>query len=413
VQDPSTSGGEITDFYFLNLDFTNDRITLFKRVDGSSSSINGTPVTLSADTWYYPEIHWGTDGTHEVYLYDIDENLVAEFTATDTTHGSGGVGFLTYVSSSDERHYWDHYILGQHSTDHSGGYGPDPFRRTYKEENGASVDLYENYEFFFNYDGIYQPDGSHYFSVGGFFNTYGIVEDYNVGSDSLTKDDVLADNAVDYVELDVQLTKPDGSSVPSSYKGGNNVLMERQDALSDYIFLNDTKWENWKDDELHNEYKRDQIRDEAINVGAISPSEKEDLWLAVAGVGLGFGSLFISGGTSGLVLTGAQHALGGYAILDQLMDEWDCGLSNDNATYDHDYIKLNPCNRVTNPFIGHIVSYRIDYSDLSEPLELTVTQTVHGNVDGVNTKTQRTWKYDIPGSGKMDPGNHSYDRTKG
>jgi hypothetical protein len=400
-------------YYWANIDFTNQTVYLFKNEKGDYTSIGNTgQINIQPDTWYYLTIRWGTEGEHEIYLYDKEENMVGELYAEDSEYTKGGIGFITYPGDSSEKFYWDYLLRGEPSDQHSGGWGAEKYPHRFKAENGPSADIYENYEYFFDYNGIYDPDGSHYFAVGGFFHHYGIVEDYS-DSQQLQPSDLLYNKGIDRVELNVELTQPDGTKPPSSYKGGNELLLNRVGNLTHYLYAGKSKWNNWVENDLHDKMSRDDVRDRAINEGLIDGGDNEDPWLDVVGLGLGAATIVFSGGVGSLASV-ASYALGGYSLMNNLTDEA-CGASDGNQKYYSDNIVLDPCDPAPNRlgFISYIATYRIDYSDLSEPLNLHVTQDVHSDDPATGPiLASREWNWEIPGSGKMQPGNHTFTRTQ-
>jgi len=251
----------LQDFYWVNLDFTNQKMYLFKRVDGDSTSLEGTSqISLEEDTWYYLDIYWGTDGTHEIYLYDVNENVVGELTATDSEFTSGGIGFLTYPETSSDKFYWDYFINGERGQNSVAGWGPEELasggRYDVADEGFGTYpgDPTEDYRFYVA-NGGYDPEEQHLrVTIGAVGKNF-----YNSDPQNPTpnKDSIFRWSHITDANYEIEVTKGNGDTIQNSSEivGDDQDLLVRPSNLT-YMMFSDSAsaWNDWKNKALVNRW---------------------------------------------------------------------------------------------------------------------------------------------------------------
>jgi hypothetical protein len=113
----TTAGGTRGDQYYATLDVPDDRLALTKVEGGSTftTSADTTDVTYSTGSWYQLEVDWASDDTHTLKILDDTGSQVGStITATDGTHGSGGVGVGNF-DGGGSTYYVDHARTGTFS----------------------------------------------------------------------------------------------------------------------------------------------------------------------------------------------------------------------------------------------------------------------------------------------------------
>ncbi|MFC4553481.1 MULTISPECIES: hypothetical protein [Halorussus] len=98
--------------YFVRVNFATDRLALYRYENETATKLaaNSTGFCLAEDTWFRIEIEWETNGEHTVKLYNDSEDLLSQFTATDSTWSTGGIGYDAYLSDGGTV-YFDHVLV--------------------------------------------------------------------------------------------------------------------------------------------------------------------------------------------------------------------------------------------------------------------------------------------------------------
>jgi hypothetical protein len=395
----------LQDFYWANIDFTNQKIHLFKRVDGKAVYIGGTPeIPISSDTWYYLDVHWGADGTHEIYLYDVNENVVGEFTETDTEFTSGGIGFISYPASSSEKFYWDYFINGKRGQNSVGGWGPEELvsggRYDVADEGFAGLpgDPTEDYRFFMSNSG-YQPDEQHIrFTIGAVGKNF-----YNDDPENSTpaKSSITPFFHITDANLEVEVTKANGDTIQNSSEivGDDQDLLVRPSNLTHVMFADsNSAWNDWEDEYWGTETSSKRIKEEAVDAGNIDPDLSRPGFFDT--LGLGWGALTLIYSPIGATYVSATLlSVSGLKWIKGMVQETDCGADYDRPNNLASTItgSYNFCDGV--PLAGYVASFDIDYSDVPEgqDLRLKITQDFVRSGDTYDeAKATAVWTADIP-----------------
>ena len=115
-----TNGAEETNFtygvqdhlnrYFVRIDPYKNDFDLYRYEAGNVIYIDGNSPDIQEDAWYRVEISWGVHGTHTLTLYDSSGTKLSQFSGSDSTWQSGGIGFDGYLSG-EETVYYDHVAI--------------------------------------------------------------------------------------------------------------------------------------------------------------------------------------------------------------------------------------------------------------------------------------------------------------
>lgn len=104
--------GNVDERYAITIDFVNDDVGLYYE-DGSTTSTlveDTTSCILTEDEWFRVEVDWRSDGTQTVCLNNDSEDCLVQFSGTDTSLTSGGIGFSAPLSSSGGTVHFDHVL---------------------------------------------------------------------------------------------------------------------------------------------------------------------------------------------------------------------------------------------------------------------------------------------------------------
>ena len=359
----------VEDYYALNVDFTNGRITLFKRNSGTWSSINGQNVSVDPDTWYYLEVDWGTSGTHDIYLYDIHENVVGEFTATDTDFTAKGIGFISHPGDSSEKFYWDHFIIGE-STLNKGGWGTEVLRAAGPYPRDNASDPVEDFQFFFDYEGYDEDNTNHIFNIGGFSHTY--YDDS--GNTSIDKNELFYWGNIQRANLSVEVLHPDGSSLSQAeideFSGDNNVLLDRIPSGQFVTWAGESKWKNLIENHWNESVEdRTRISNEMRDAGVLDKNEDNPSLVDVGVLALGIITLPISGG-AGTALSVASSGFSAFRMVRDYTTDSDGGLdfddSVDQSSGYYDFTSPYPA------IINYSNRFRLDVSSVPSNQDLLI-----------------------------------------
>ena len=103
-----------TDFdaYKLAINHVSDSISITKvqkdGVGGQETTLNSASATIDQNEWHEGIFRWGSNGDLKFELYDSNDNLVSEVSASDSEYTSGGIGFLdNEASASQADRFWD------------------------------------------------------------------------------------------------------------------------------------------------------------------------------------------------------------------------------------------------------------------------------------------------------------------
>lgn len=382
VQDPDTSGGDVKDFYSLNVDFTNERVTLFKSVNGTWSSINGKNVSIEPDKWYNLQVDWN-DGSHTVTLNDRHGNVIGDFTASDSEFKDGGVGFITYPSSTSEKYYWDHFVVGE-ATYHKGGFGPKVLRDShpYTEDTAHSGNPVEDYRFTFDYAGYDGESKYHEITIGGSAHTY---LDQS-GDDKLDeKTEIGYWGFINKTDLTVKVQYPDGTPISddSGLVGSDNTLLYRLPDQTKVAWAKDEEWENLIKNNWNETNYRTTVRKAMEDGDVIKQGEEAPGLVSVALFAAGIITLPISG-TAGTLAGLALTTIGGVNMVRGFVNESDGGTDFSSVSNSTSKSTSTGYFDWADPLPGlmmYSVTYRIDVSDVpsDQDLLIKVEQTTHGD----------------------------------
>ena len=170
------------DRYYVKVKPESDGMYLFKYKSNEGTVLGSTSgLSMSQDTWYYLEVTWGTDGTQTVELYDLEDNVLAKCSGTDTEWTTGGIGFDAYLDSG-EAVYFDNCEIVRDEGSYKGGWGPvhEPSTHAIPEnppDSDGQWDLVNDFHYYLTYSG-WKPEGDpathivHEFQVSASFNTF-------------------------------------------------------------------------------------------------------------------------------------------------------------------------------------------------------------------------------------------------
>jgi hypothetical protein len=161
------------DRYYVKVKPETGSMYLFKYKGGSGTVLDSASgISMSQDTWYWLEVHWGTDGTQTVELYDLPGNVLVTCQGTDSEWTSGGIGFDAYLGSESSV-FFDSVKVGSYEG-HVGGWGPEVMASPGKNPDYSSCcTLYEDSNFAFRPIGPNENDPEEFqFAFGGLFHTF-------------------------------------------------------------------------------------------------------------------------------------------------------------------------------------------------------------------------------------------------
>jgi hypothetical protein len=373
-----------TDRYYVKVEPSSGGMYLFKYKDGDGISLDSASVSMSQDTWYWIEVNWGTDGTHTVELYDIEDNVLATVTGSDSEWTDGGIGFDAYLTSDEETVYFDRAIVDSYEG-HVGGWGPESMISRGKDEDfHTEWTLYEEFKYGFRPVGQ-DPDKStlYNFAFGGSFHTYA-VDDGVFGPD---KTQVHPASQMDNTEYTLTVTGPNGGDV------SDEVQLKKFN--TNFLYLDSTKWEEWKDDQFGSQAWRDTIRKNAVDADKLDPGRSGVGVIDIGAFALSVGATVLAPGLSwpALVISGSN-------LLHEMSKETDCGTDNGNLTSDSDYMKWDPCNDAS------LIAYWTEY-DLEVPgdkeINIKIEQTVNRNSgEPETTEEKAVWRAKIKENGHAE-----------
>lgn len=371
-----------TNRYYVHLNFQDDELLLMKYADGSSVVLDSVKsgITRSYDTWYWLEIYWYTDGSHEVELYDIHDNELALLHGSDSTWTSGGIGFDAYLASSGGTVYFDDYIIGTKSSD-KGGWGPEYLQSTYTDPTDSNeVDLVYNFESALAYDGVTDsPDGTswiHWFSVSHINHTYERDEEFSTNPQP---NDITGKNLNEINHNHIEVSGADHSST-------NDYIIREEDTYA--MFLTSTEYEEWKNNNWNTRMTRQEVKQKLIEEQIAEENERTSQ----------IGTLGTIIGTVGLMLgSGPVGAIGvliaGTAGIEKLTSD-PCSTTNpESNTFDRkewDYCGSYPITGFVSQFYievpkGDSVDVRVD--NKASPNKNFPLDQIH------------SYEYHLPGNG--------------
>jgi hypothetical protein len=246
-----------TEMYYVHFNFRDDELDLVKYADGTSVILDNVTsgINLSEDTWYWVEVHWKTDGTHEVELYDVKDSTLAYLEGSDSTWSSGGIGYSGFAGDSGGTVYFDDFIIGTKDSD-KGGWGPEFIYSMYRADGDSEeVDLVYDFESSLTYGGVTEsPEGDswlHTFTVAHFNHTY-------------YQDETFSPNP-----------QPSALSEAKRNELNRNIISVSgaDDSGHDYIFRSDrtyamfatgSDWRTWVDNNWGARSSRKEVREKSI-----------------------------------------------------------------------------------------------------------------------------------------------------
>jgi len=95
------------DCYQLQVQTRKSQIAISKQSGGSGNPLTTTSVTIPQNSWLEVEFDFGSP-TLTLSLFDSSGSQIAQTSADDSEHDSGGIGWFQFDSSSESSHYWDH-----------------------------------------------------------------------------------------------------------------------------------------------------------------------------------------------------------------------------------------------------------------------------------------------------------------
>jgi hypothetical protein len=372
----------LEDYYWLNVDFTNEKMHLFKQDNGEYMSIGSSgQLSFDADTWYYVTVHWGTNGTHEIYLEDLHENVIGEVSAEDSEYTSGGVGFVSsFPPDQSETFYWDFYMIGEQPT--SGGWGTEVRGRTDGPDYGRDNNAYylQDFKYFFDYSGETNTD-VHTFHIGGFYHTYTITS----GDDNITHDEVLSERDIDGVETELSVTDGDGTL-------RDDVRLDRYNPNTKMMYLNGgSDYDSWVEEHLNSTATREEIHDNAVNADTLDPNPDSIGAIDIVTAALtGISFWYPPAGYAAGVASGAS-------LVDKFTNESECG-QRTNPEDNSDHVIFDPCDDIA--LMAYVMEYELDLTSVpsDEYVQLSINQSVsidRGIHDGTDYYAPGTANWEI------------------
>jgi hypothetical protein len=363
--------------YYVNVDPADDSVRIFKYENGDSTSLNGVNhIGFSTDTWYWVEVNWGSDGSHNAELYDIEDTKIASVSATDSEWTEGGFGYDAYLADQGTL-YIDHVLIG--STEyHSGGWGAVKIEdRERLDTLYETHDRIENLRFWYNYDGR-EPLGSdeyiHYFTVGAVGHTYAVPEDET----NPTKDEVEAANYMEQSEITIDL---------NNYDSSDNQYLYWNDQKTWAWGYTDTEWADWKNRNWSDWAQSEDAKQKAVDENKLNAEEENE----------GLFDLFVE--IFGLIPVLGDVISGIHTIADLANDGDACEYYKD-PNPNKVYLRWDACNK--GPLMGFIVPFRVEIPK-GESLDISVDQvfTSPSNTDVTLTADNAaSWKINIPADGQ-------------
>lgn len=379
-----------TDRYYVHIDLKNDKVMSMKYKGGSSHVLDSieSGFTLSEDTWYYITVHWTTDGKHDVYLYDLNENTIAEVEGLDSEWTSGGIGFDAYNGDGGTV-YFDEFYIGE-ASEGKGGWGTRSRRDESTQEGDQYTKVFDTYFFIDDhdvYDVPYQLDDGteitvyqHRLVIGGMYHGYLLDNDFERDPlpGKVHSNPVMGDN-----HFEASVTSGTDSNLTQNgynyfdYSGNNTYSMA----------LTGTEYDNWVENEWDSKLTRENQKQTAIENGST-----ENDWPSWFDIGLGVGS----------AVSLLWKSLGYYVVpiaigklITEIADEQgaDCGfVTNGSATTQS--LKWDFCDE--KPVNGHAVQLLVNVP-AGDQIEVEFEHWVNDPSESFDAKNACRWNLTFEG----------------
>jgi hypothetical protein len=256
--------------YYVKMRPESDIMYLFKYKNADGTTLDSTSgLSISRDQWYYLEVYWGTDGTQTIELYDLEGNVLATVSGTDSEWTDGGVGFDAYLSSG-EAVFFDCFEIIEQTGPNTGGWGDNHVPRyaaeTASRPVGGDWSKINDFHWYLNYAG-YEANSDHIlhkFVASGLFNTYYKEKDFQIDPTQKELDPLELQEGV---KMSGQLTSNQSNSSLTHY-----------DEDHTWAFSADfTEWSNWKDDDAayENEVSFNEFENEAVSRTDLTKNDPE------------------------------------------------------------------------------------------------------------------------------------------